>query len=65
MFAAYPIGVILMSPIIGNCLETTGRKFWIVGGLLIMGLIFLMFGILSLSDNPTLIFVIAFIARFL
>jgi MFS family permease len=65
IFAAYPVGVIVLSPIIGKMIEFTGRKCWIVGGLFSMGLIFIIFGLLQKLSDPRIIFVIALIARFL
>ena len=64
VFAAYPIGVILTSPLIGKHLEYTGRSFWIIGGLVFMGILFIGFGLLSQATNPSTIFWVALICRF-
>ena len=65
VFAFFPIGVIVISPVIGEFLEIAGRRFWIVGGLAFMGIIFIFIGLLSLSNNATFIVIMACIARFM
>ena len=59
------MGILSTSPIIGKYLEYTGRKFWIIGGLSVTGVMFIVFGLLSMAENPTFIFIIASLARFI
>ena len=47
IFAAFPVGTVITSPIIGAQLENTGRRIWLVGGTITTGIIFVLFGLMS------------------
>ena len=63
VFAAFPIGTVLASPIIGEQLENTGRRVWLVGGTMFTGAIFLTFGMMSYMENINLMVGISLFAR--
>jgi len=44
-FAAQSVGVLIWSPIVGKTLETVGRRFYLVGGFVLMGICFACFGL--------------------
>ena len=51
-FAAQSLGVLIWSPIVGKTLETVGRKIYLVGGFILMGLCFACFGLCGKIDDP-------------
>ena len=51
IFAAFPVGTVVASPIVGAALEDTGRMMWLVGGTITTGTIFLTFGLMSTMEN--------------
>jgi MFS transporter, DHA1 family, tetracycline resistance protein len=52
IFAVYPLGGIVASPIVGKIIDRTGPKYFLTRGLLVLGMCLICFGLLDLVENP-------------
>ena len=52
IFSIYSVAVILFSPFVGRYLEIVGFSTMLFGGLALMGVCFITFGIIDRLDNP-------------
>ena len=64
-FALYSVGTIFMAPIIGKNVERVGARNLLGLGLCIMGLSFIVFGLIETMENKVNILALSFLLRLL
>ena len=64
IFAIYSVAVIICSPLVATCIAKVGNSNIISGGVVMMGLCFILFGIMESMSSPMLIMVYALCLRF-
>ena len=65
IFSMYSLAVIVTSPMVGTMMSIMGRRTLIISGLLLMGISFMMFALISNLDNKQLFISSALFNRFL
>ena len=65
IFSIYSLAVIIFSPPVGRYLEVVGYTKMLILGLVLMGICFMCFGIIDRLENPTTVFYVALLLRFM
>ena len=65
LMACYPMAFLVTAPFIGSYMDKIGRKNCVIGGMLIISLATLTFGLASLANNAGIFFLVSALARFL
>jgi len=65
LMAFYPIAFLITAPLIGDRLDGLGRKNSLLGGILVMTVATLIFGVAGYFDSVTAFFAISFLGRVL
>jgi len=65
MFSIYSVAVIIFSPLVGKILGRIGNTNMITTGMVIMGLVFIAFGLVAKIENKNLLYFFGFSLRFI
>jgi MFS family permease len=65
VFSSYSIAVIVFSPLCGSLISVTGRVNLIIMGIVLMGLSFIAFGLISYIEDVNMFIVLSLLARFI
>jgi len=65
IFSIYSLAVIIFSPPVGRYLEVIGYTKMLISGLTLMGITFILFGIIDSLTSPDIVLYVALLLRFL
>lgn len=64
IFSIYSVAVIIFSPLVGRCLDHTGYTKMLIGGLLLMGICFIAYGLVDKMTSQDAVLKLALFLRF-